>query len=65
MTATFAASFALLAYIGPGAGIGMLGALAGVLLAVGGALLMALAWPLRMLVRKLSAKKAAPEKAGG
>ena len=44
MTATFAASFALLAYIGPGAGIGMLGALAGVLLAVGGALLMALAW---------------------
>ena len=33
------------------------------LLVVG--LLLALAWPLRMLVRKLCAKKAAPEKAGG
>jgi hypothetical protein len=55
-------SLALLGYIGPGAGIGMLGALAGVLLAVGGALLMALAWPLRMLLRKATARKSATEK---
>jgi hypothetical protein len=35
----------------------MLGALVGVLLAVGGTLLMALAWPLRMLLRKASGRK--------
>lgn len=62
MTVCFASSFALLGYIGPGAGIGMLGALLGVLLAVGGALLMALAWPLRMLLRKLTANKSSTEK---
>jgi hypothetical protein len=40
----------------------MLGALLGVLLAIGGALLMALAWPLRMLVKKLAVKNTLPEK---
>jgi hypothetical protein len=50
-------SFLLLGYIGPGAGIGMLGALIGVLLAVGGALAMALAWPLRALLRKTTGRK--------
>jgi hypothetical protein len=64
MTVCFAAS-TLLSYIGPGAGIGMLGALLGVALAVGGALLMALAWPLRLLFRRLRAKKPDAAKAGG
>jgi drug/metabolite transporter (DMT)-like permease len=62
MMLSFASFIGLIGYIGPGAGIGMLGALLGVLLAVGGALLMALAWPLRLLVRRLSAKKAPAEK---
>ena len=47
----------LLGYIGPGAGIGMLGALVGVLLAVGGALVMAAAYPLRRLLRKVTGGK--------
>lgn len=63
MTVCFA-SIALLGYIGPGAGIGMLGALLGVAIAVGGALLMALAWPLRLLFRRLRAKKPDTAKAG-
>lgn len=62
MILSLASAFGLIGYIGPGAGIGMLGALLGVLLAVGGALLMALAWPLRLLVKKLAAKKASLEK---
>lgn len=62
MIVSLVSSLGLIGYIGPGAGIGMLGALLGVLLAVGGALAMALAWPLRMLVKKLSAKKAPAEK---
>jgi hypothetical protein len=62
MTLWLASSFGLFGYIGPGAGIGMLGALLGVLLAIGGALLMALAWPLRMLVKKLAVKNTLPEK---
>ena len=62
MTLWLASSFGLLGYIGPGAGIGMLGALLGVLLAIGGALLMALAWPLRMLVKQLAVKNRLPKK---
>lgn len=47
----------LLGYIGPGGGIGLLGPLAGVLLAVLGALVMVLFWPLRLLFRKLRASR--------
>lgn len=47
----------LLAYIGPGAGLELLGPLLGVLMAAGGALLMAAAWPLRWLLSKLTRRK--------
>lgn len=40
------------AYFGPGAGITMLGALWGVILAVGFAIFAFLAWPIRALLRK-------------
>ncbi|WP_299391032.1 hypothetical protein [Pelagibius sp.] len=41
-----------LAYIGPGAGLSLLGALWGVLVAVLAALLFLLFWPLRRLLRR-------------
>ena len=43
----------LFGYIGPGAGLGMIGALIGLALAVIGALAFVLLWPLRMIRRKL------------
>lgn len=49
-----------LAYIGPGAGLSLLGALWGVLAAVGAALLFLLIWPLRRLMRR---QRPAPQKA--
>lgn len=50
------------AYFGPGAGVTMLGALWGVLLAVGFALVAFLAWPVRALLRRR--RKAAEAVAG-
>lgn len=47
----FGASPAL-AYIGPGAGLSLLGALWGVVAAVAAALLFLLIWPLRRLMRR-------------
>jgi membrane protein implicated in regulation of membrane protease activity len=47
----FGASPAL-AYIGPGAGLSLLGALWGVIAAVAAALLFLLIWPLRRLMRR-------------
>lgn len=48
-----------MAYIGPGAGLSLLGALWGLVAAVGAALLFVLLWPLRrMLRRRREAKKA-------
>ena len=41
-----------MAYIGPGAGLSLLGALWAVVLAVGAALLFLLFWPLRRLLRQ-------------
>lgn len=41
-----------LGYIGPGAGLGLLGALIGVLLAVAGAMFFVVFWPVRMLLRR-------------
>jgi hypothetical protein len=43
---------ALLGYVGPGAGLGMIGALVGLALAVLSALAFVVFWPLRMLLRK-------------
>lgn len=57
----FAVSPAM-AYIGPGAGLSLLGALWGLVAAVGAALLFVLLWPLRrMMRRKREAKKAEAE----
>lgn len=40
------------AYVGPGAGLSLLGALWALLLALGTALLFVVAWPLRRLLRR-------------
>jgi hypothetical protein len=47
-----ALSIALVGYIGPGGGIGLLGPLLGVILAVVGALAMVALWPLRYFIKK-------------
>lgn len=47
----------LLSYIGPGAGLGLMGALVSLLVSVGLALLMVLAWPMRAALKKMRAKK--------
>jgi membrane protein implicated in regulation of membrane protease activity len=39
------------AYVGPGAGLSLLGALWGMLLAIGAALTFALAWPVKRFLR--------------
>lgn len=58
ITATFGAALALLAsdaalaYVGPGAGLSLLGALWGLLIAVGAALGFLLLWPLRRARRR-------------
>lgn len=41
-----------MAYFGPGAGVTMLGAIWGVLLAIGFALFALLAWPIRAMLRR-------------
>lgn len=54
------------AYIGPGAGLSLLGALWGVLAAVAAALLFLLIWPLRRMMRRrhLTVARSKPEQAG-
>ena len=47
-----ASIFGLLGYIGPGAGLGLLGALVGLFLAVASAVGFIVLWPLRALFRK-------------
>ena len=47
-----ASTFGLLGYIGPGAGLGLLGALVGLFLAVASAVGFIVLWPLRALFRK-------------
>jgi hypothetical protein len=42
----------LIAYVGPGIGVGLLAALVGVLAALGSALLFVILWPLRLWRRK-------------
>ncbi len=46
------ASQTAVAYVGPGAGLSLLGALWGLLLAVGAALLFIVLWPLRRYLRR-------------
>ncbi len=52
------------AYVGPGAGLSLLGALWGLLLAVGAALFFVIFWPVRRMIRN-SRKKKAEEDDGG
>jgi hypothetical protein len=52
-TLTVAAAAPAQAYIGPGAGITMLGALWGVVIAVALAIGAVLFWPIRLLLRKM------------
>lgn len=49
-----------LAYIGPGAGLSLLGALWGVIAAVAAALLFLLLWPLRRMMRRRRPAAARP-----
>ena len=48
-----------MAYVGPGAGISVLGALWGLIVGVVMAVAVILFWPIRMMIRKNKAKKAA------
>lgn len=47
----------VVAYIGPGAGLGLMGALISLVVSVGLALLMVFAWPIRAAIKRLKAKK--------
>jgi len=46
---------ALVAYIGPGAGLGLVGALIAVVSAIMAALFFVVLWPIRMMMRKAKA----------
>lgn len=48
-------------YVGPGAGLGMLGALWGLVTAVGAALLFVLLWPIRRAIRRRNGLQQADE----
>jgi uncharacterized oligopeptide transporter (OPT) family protein len=52
---------AVFAYIGPGAGLGALGALVGLLVGVVMAVAIVLYWPVRVLIRRLKRKPAAQQ----
>jgi uncharacterized membrane protein len=56
MLAPFAAAQA---YVGPGAGLSLLGALWGVVAAIGAALLFVVLWPIRRMRRRKKAEAAA------
>lgn len=53
------------AYVGPGAGISMLGALWGLIIGVLMAVGVILFWPIRMMIRKAKAKKAGSDEQAG
>ena len=59
---TFGWAAPALAYIGPGAGLSLLGALWAVVLAVCAALLFLLLWPLRRLLRQRRRVSASPSR---
>ena len=52
------------AYVGPGAGLSALGAVWGLVAALGTALAFVLLWPIRALVRRLRGRKATPAEPG-
>jgi membrane protein implicated in regulation of membrane protease activity len=53
----FGAAPAALAYVGPGAGLSLLGALWGLLLAVGAAVAFIILWPLRRMRQRARIQK--------
>jgi membrane associated rhomboid family serine protease len=53
-----AAALPAMAYVGPGPGLTMIGSLIGLVGSILLALLMVLAWPLRLYLKKQKAKKA-------
>jgi hypothetical protein len=57
--ALFAAAFACpaMAYVGPGAGMGILGALLAILLAIVATVVGIVLWPVRAITRRLKAKR--------
>jgi hypothetical protein len=59
--ASIAFPAAAYAYVGPGAGISVLGALWGLVVGVLTAIGIILFWPIRMMIRKSKAKKAGEE----
>lgn len=61
LTAVFALTMsgAALAYVGPGAGLSLLGALWGLILAIGAALGFVIFWPIRQWRKRARAKRAA------
>lgn len=52
------------AYVGPGAGLSLLGALWALLIALGTALAFIVAWPLRKMLRRRRAERAAQQREG-
>ena len=58
---TFSLPFVAQAYVGPGAGLSLLGALWALLIALGTALLFVVAWPLRKVIRRRRAERTAQE----
>lgn len=61
-TLAFTLPISAWAYIGPGAGLGMLGALWGLLVAVGAALLFVVLWPIRRAIRRRNGPQQAAER---
>ena len=61
LSAAIALPGSAFAYVGPGAGISVLGALWGLIVGVGMAIGVILFWPIRMMIRKSKAKKAGEE----
>ena len=55
---------AALAYVGPGAGLSLLGALWAFVAALGIALIMVAAWPVRRMLRRRRERDAAADRAG-
>jgi membrane protein implicated in regulation of membrane protease activity len=55
---------AALAYVGPGAGLSLLGALWALLAAIGLALFLVVAWPLRRLMRRRRVQARPPARRG-
>lgn len=51
------------AYVGPGAGLSLLGALWGVIAAIGAALLFVILWPIRRMMRRRKSEAAARDNA--